>query len=227
MKMEGCFLMKKHLIIVIIALLLVACGNNNNSEEKSDPKEVESEKKTTEEITAIMPSDSEYEVFIALESDYESYVFDIKERYVSEATNRNGVNELDVMRRDQVDKEDETFDYTFSLMLGENISDGEQYLLFAGNVVNNTKKRVHFNHDFEVIMRDMEDATSGNNEPVHEGIVDVFEPELSGEGWYAFHIQTEEVPKELEIKFERAWDEDGASESGADEEYLSIDFELE
>ncbi len=219
--------MKQSLFIVII-LLLAACASNNNSEEKTEPKEVQSEKKTTEEIKAIMPSDSEYEVFIALESDYESYVFDIKERYVSEATNRKGINELDVMRRDQVDKEDERFDYTFSLMLGENISDGEQYLLFVGNVVNNTKKRVHFNHEFEVIMRDIEeDVISGNNEPVYEGIVDVFEPELSGEGWYAFHIQTDEVPKDLEIKFERAWDEDGASGSGADEEYLSIDFELE
>src|SRR5699024_1077720 len=58
------------------------------------------------------------------------------------------------------------------------------------------------------------------------GLIDAYEPEFDAEGWFAFEVDSEDVPQELEIKFERAWDSDGDGGTGDDDEYLEIDFEM-
>lgn len=230
--------MKKMIMLVIAMLMLAACGGT--TEEQPDSGDIysheleeeydenEFDESMTDEAEEIMSSDSKFSTFLASEDEYDTFVFDIKERYTSDKTDANGITETDIMRRDQVDDENETFDYKFSLMLAENQENEQNYLLFVGDVVNNTSKRVQFNHDFDVIMRDikLEDSTYGGMYE-GEGLVDAYEPEFEDQGWYAFPIDSEEIPKQLELKFERAWDSDGDGGSGEAEEYLDINFEME
>lgn len=228
--------MRKLFLFTAIAsmIFLGACGDSSENETSEGQNEANTEQEVelandnaTDDIEKIMPLDSEYDTFIASEDEYDPFTFDIKERYTSDKSDSDGITEIDIMRRDQVD-DDETFDYRFSLMLAENQEDGQSYLLFVGDVVNNTSKRVQFNHNFDVIMRDIkvEDSSYGGaGEDV--GIVGAYEPEFDGVGWYVFPLETDETPKQLEFTFERAWDEDGAGGSGADEEYLEIEFEIE
>src|SRR5699024_7973217 len=174
----------------------------------------------------IMTLGSDYDTFIAID-DYDIRVFEVKERYTSEETDDDGITDVDIMDRSQVDSDEETFDYEFGLMYATDSVTDENYLLFAGNVENNTEKRVQFNHDFDVIMRDIkeEDSTYGGAEE-DGGLIDAYEPEFDAEGWFAFEVESEDVPEELEIKFERAWDSDGDGGTGDDDEYLEIDFEM-
>lgn len=233
--------MKKLMFLVLVPMMLVACGTDNEEttpEENKDysedieenyvDEEIVLDEDTTNEVEEIMPSNSSYSTFVAEQNEYDKYVFDIKKRYTSDQTDENGITDIDMMTRYEVDDEKETFDYRFSLMLAENREDQQNYLLFVGDVVNNTSKRVQFNHDFDVIMRDikLEDSTYGNmGEEV--GLVDAYEPEFDGQGWYALPIDSDEIPKQLEIKFERAWDENGNGSSGSDDEYLELEFEAE
>lgn len=242
--------MKKYLFIIMAALLLVACGGKEDEASKEDADdfdeeqfeedfgdeldemfsedEVELEEGMTDEVSEIMPMSSEYDTFVAKVDEYNTYIFDVKARYTNSDSFDEGINNIDMMRRDQVDADDEMFNYNFSLMAAENREDGQNYLLFAGEVVNNTSKRVQFNHDFDVIMRDIkeEDSTYGGN-AIEDGLIDAYEPEFDSEGWYAFPIESEEIPEKLEFKFERAWDENGAGGSGEDDEYLEIEFTKE
>lgn len=229
--------MKKHLFMLLAVMVLVlgACGSDEEAQQEPNEQEVTEEvegsemaENETDSIEDIMPLDSQYDTFIASEDEYDPFVFDIKERYTSEESDSDGITEIDIMRRDQVDSDDETFDYNFSLMLAENQEDGQDYLLFVGDVVNNTSKRVQFNHDFDIIMRDIkEEGSTYGGEGYDVELVDAYEPEFDGQGWYAFPLDTDETPEELEITFERAWDEDGAGGSGDDDEYLEIEFEME
>lgn len=218
------------------SLFLAACGSNDNKNEFDEEygdelsewyedDELDMEEGMTDDLEEIMPKSSEYETFVAEIDKYGSFIFDIKERYVSEQSDDEGINDIDIMRRDQVDSDDETFDYKFSVMLAENKEDKQDYLLFVGGVVNNTSKRVQFNHDFEVIMRDIKVETNTYSWGLeYADLVDVFEPRFDAEGWFALSVDIDDIPEELEVKFERAWDEDGAGGSGEDEEYLEIDF---
>lgn len=229
--------MKKHLFMLLAVMVLVlgACGSDEESQQEPNEQETTEEvegsemaENETDSIEDIMPLDSQYDTFVASEDEYDPFVFDIKERYTSEESDSDGITEIDIMRRDQVDSDDETFDYKFSLMLAKNQEDGQDYLLFVGDVVNNTSKRVQFNHDFDIIMRDIkEEGSTYGGEGYDVELVGAYEPEFDGQGWYAFPLDTDETPEELEITFERAWDEDGAGGSGDDDEYLEIEFEME
>lgn len=218
------------------SLFLAACGSNKNENEFDEEygdelsewyedNELEMEEGMTDDLKEIMPKSSDYNTFVAEIDRYGSFIFDIKERYISEQSDDEGINDIDIMRRDQVDSDDETFDYKFSVMLAENKEDKQDYLLFVGGVVNNTSKRVQFNHDFEVIMRDIKVESNTYSWGLeYADLVDVFEPGFDAEGWFALSVDIDDIPEELEVKFERAWDEDGAGGSGDDEEYLEIDF---
>src|SRR5699024_473630 len=118
-------------------------------------EEIELDGNMTNEVEKIISPDSKFDTFVAEKDEYDTFIFDIKERYISDETDSEGITNIDVMRRDQVDSEDETFDYKFGLMLAKDQGDGQSYLLFVGDVVNNTSKRVQFNHNFDVIMRDI------------------------------------------------------------------------
>lgn len=228
--------MKKYLFIIIASLFLAACGSNKNENEFDEEygdelsewyedNELEMEEGMTDDLKEIMPKSSDYNTFVAEIDKYGSFIFDIKERYISEQSDDEGINDIDIMRRDQVDSDDETFDYKFSVMLAENKEDKQDYLLFVGGVVNNTSKRVQFNHDFEVIMRDIKVESNTYSWGLeYADLVDVFEPGFDAEGWFALSVDIDDIPEELEVKFERAWDEDGAGGSGEDEEYMEIDF---
>ncbi len=218
------------------SLFLVACGSNKNENEFDEEygdelsewyedNELEMEEGMTDDLEEIMPKSSNYNTFVAEIDKYGSFIFDIKERYVSEQSDDEGINDIDIMRRDQVNSDDETFDYKFSVMLAENKEDKRDYLLFVGGVVNNTSKQVQFNHDFEVIMRDIKVESNTYRWGLeYADLVDVFEPGFDAEGWFALSVDIDDIPEELEVKFERAWDEDGAGGIGEDEEYLEIDF---
>lgn len=223
------------MLLAVMVLVLGACGSDEESQQEPNEQETTEEvegsemaENETDSIEDIMPLDSQYDTFVASEDEYDPFVFDIKERYTSEESDSDGITEIDIMRRDQVDSDDETFDYKFSLMLAKNQEDGQDYLLFVGDVVNNTSKRVQFNHDFDIIMRDIkEEGSTYGGEGYDVELVGAYEPEFDGQGWYAFPLDTDETPEELEITFERAWDEDGAGGSGDDDEYLEIEFEME
>lgn len=223
------------MLLAVMVLVLGACGSDEESQQEPNEQETTEEvegsemaENETDSIEDIMPLDSQYDTFVASEDEYDPFVFDIKERYTSEESDSDGITEIDIMRRDQVDSDDETFDYKISLMLAKNQEDGQDYLLFVGDVVNNTSKRVQFNHDFDIIMRDIkEEGSTYGGEGYDVELVGAYEPEFDGQGWYAFPLDTDETPEELEITFERAWDEDGAGGSGDDDEYLEIEFEME
>lgn len=218
------------------SLFLAACGSNKNENEFDEEygdelsewyedNELKMEEGMTDDVEEIMPKSSNYNTFVAEIDKYGSFIFDIKERYISEQSDDEGINDIDIMRRDQVDSDDETFDYRFSVMLAENKEDKRDYLLFVGGVVNNTSKRVQFNHDFEVILRDIKVESNTYSWGLeYADLVDVFEPGFDAEGWFALSVDIDDVPEELEVKFERAWDEEGVGGSGEDEEYLEIDF---
>lgn len=213
----------------MLSIFLVACGDSENNGNTDDIEKTENlDSKATENVKDIMSTDSKYKKLVVNIDDYDAYEFDIKDRYKSKKTDDKGITKLDIMRRDEVDDKDETFNYNFALMLAQNVEDGQNYLLFAGDVVNNTTKRVQFNHDFDVIMRDIKvEGSSYGDEFEEDGLVGGYEPEFDGEGWFAFLIDSDEIPEKLEIEFERAWDIDGEGGNGSPEEYLNIDFELD
>src|SRR5690625_2178793 len=204
--------MKKLIAGLAVSLTLVACGNDDEvtiTEEDFDElaEQVEAEElenelsdDATEDYADIMSSESDYNTVVGEDDFGEAFTFKIKERYTSDATEDEGITDIDIMRRDQVDSDDETFDYKFALLLAEHEVDGENYLLVAGDVENNTDKRVQFNHDFDLIMRDLKIESSTYEEGGEDaGIVDAYEPEFDSGGWYAFLIDADEVPEDLEL----------------------------
>jgi len=231
--------MRKIIVGLAVSLTLVACGQDDEvtiTDEDFDvlaeevaAKEAENElsNDATENYADIMSSDSNYSTFVGEDYFGSEFTFNITDRYKSDTADAEGINDIDIMRRDEVDSE-ETFDYKFALMLAENQEDGQNYLLFAGEVENNTSRRVQFNHDFDLIMRDIKvESSTYADGGDGEGIVDAYEPEFSGEGWYAFSIDSDEVPEDLEFTWERAWDQDGAGGNGSAEEYLEMEFKLD
>jgi len=239
----------KRILIILGVILLAACGseeqeaadNANDFDEEAfeeeygdeldelfSNEEIELDGNMTNEVEKIISPDSKFDTFVAEKDEYDTFIFDIKERYISDETDSEGITNIDVMRRDQVDSEDETFDYKFGLMLAKDQGDGQSYLLFVGDVVNNTSKRVQFNHNFDVIMRDIkieENTYGGFSEYVD--LVGAFEPEFDAQGWYAFAIDTDEIPEQLEFTFERAWDENGEAMYDASEGEPELDLEIE
>jgi len=249
--------MKKLLTATVLSLIVVlgACSNDekvkevDTTDEQVDEQtdELEQEESNTDEdmeqyaeeeqedeaeyldatdsVSDILSNPSDYGKFV--EGEVLSALV-LKEQYTSDESDENGVTDIDIMQRDQVDSDDETFDYKFTLFFAEDEATADNYLLFLGEVENNTSKRVQFNHDFDLIMRDIKQEVDTYSEyPEENGLIDAYEPEFEGEGWLAFPIESDEIPEELEFTFERAWDSDGAGGSGEDEEYLEIEFNLD
>lgn len=181
----------------------------------------------TEDPQELLGKDSDMESLMVEEDSGALYFFEIENYYTSEESDDNAVTDINVL-----DGGEGSFDYEFSLMYAtDENEDGEEvpYLLFVGEVENNTDKRMQFNHDFDVIMRDIKEDNTYGSIDLEEGIVGPYEPEFEGEGWYAFEIDSNEKPKELEFSFETAWeeDDDGSGDYEGYEDYYDIDFTLD
>lgn len=170
-----------------------------------------------------MLKDEDMIAFFAEDEIEDVQIFEIKDYYESEEMEEDGTIDTDIMRRKDVESDDETFDYKFSVVLAEDLEEGENYIVFLGEQENNTEVRAGTSHDVNIIMRDIKEEVYGGD---GAGLFEELEPEFDSQGFYAIPIDSDETPEELEVTLERAWEEDSGG-NGDEDEFIDFEFTLD
>lgn len=187
--------------------------------------ELKNFEKVAKEPHEAMLEDDGMEYFLADNANGQLDLFEIRGYYESENMEDDGTIDTDIMIRDHVESDEETFDYKFSVVLAEatEFEEGGQYLAFLGGQENNTEVRAGTDHDVNVIIRDIkEEADSAGG----EGLDEMLEPEFDSEGYHMIEVESDETPEELEVTLGRALEEDGEV-NGSDDEYIDFEFNLD
>lgn len=196
-------------------------------EQITDDEEIIEEFKHTgkDPLDAMYKEDDMVGFFINDDIDFDYY--EINGYYTSEDMREDGTIDTDIMRREDVESDDETFDYNFSILSVTKINEEEEnQLMFIGEQENNTGVRAGTSHDVDIIMRDIKEEVNGRMGGDSEGLTEDLEPEFDSEGWYAVPLESDEIPEDLEVTLERAWEVDSGG-AGNDNEFIDFEFTLE
>lgn len=188
-----------------------------------DDEEYKEYKKIAKEPEEVLDLDRDINTFIGEDDIGDPAIFKIHAYYENTDTGEEVTN-TDIMRREDVDSDEETFDYDFAVTYITDIEEDEDYIMFVGTQENNTDIRARTHHEVNVISRDAKEEVE-EDFGMGEGLDEELEPDFDSQGFYLVPFDTEEIPKDLEVTLLRAMNVDSEFYE-EDNDYIDFDFKV-